>query len=461
MDAVGEHSTGLTEGKPLGTPPVLPAEIIDSIIDDLAHDADRPGSTKALRTCTFASRVVCMRAYRYLFSEIKLFIIPSSDIDHRLTKLLDILTTGLKFPDIGMLYHIQSVSFVMILKHYFPLIQLSQITALPEILEILHGPNHGISSLSLEIWGPNGRDPRMRTGGWATNDAQFNDAFQGLCCSRNLKSLHLLSLGEVPDTIFKGTNIEHLTLDDVHIASQNRQSGTKVFSGCIDIGQLKSMKFITVERQFQLNSLLDTIITLHGGIETTENRNHFFRRAFFHLTHLTTMIGEQPAGLRHMLQLHTLRLVPQLGYEYPPEEVIDTVNQFFSHKENATPPSLAHLTVELKVHEAYFGSMNGDNTAWRILESHLAEDRFQGIQDIHLEIHLEYRHYLHQVFLVLSPCVRLHFSSMLFSTRPSIPQTSGLGLGSNSELSTPDGGSSIFNEGLGMTALRDFYRQTL
>ncbi|KDR74888.1 hypothetical protein GALMADRAFT_249800, partial [Galerina marginata CBS 339.88] len=353
MDAVGEHPTVVTEGKPLGTPPVLPTEIIDSIIDDLGHDADRPGSINALRTCAFVSRVVCMRAYRYLFSEIRLFIIPSSNTTHRLSRLLDILTTGLKFPDTGMIYRIQSVSFVMILEHYIPPIRLSHITALPEILEILHGPNHGISSLSLEIWGPNGQDPRVRTGGWSINGAKFNNAFQGLCCSRNLKSLHLFCLTEVPDTIFKGTNIEHLTLDDVHITSQNRQSG-KVFSECVDIVQLKSMKFITAERQFQLDSLLDTIITLHGGIETTEDRNHFFRRAFFHLTHLTTMTGEQPAGLRHILQLHTLRLVPQLGYDYPPEEVIDTVNQFFSHKENATPPSLAHLTVELKVHEAYF-----------------------------------------------------------------------------------------------------------
>ncbi|KDR74887.1 hypothetical protein GALMADRAFT_157417 [Galerina marginata CBS 339.88] len=40
--------------------------------------------------------------------------------------------------------------------------------------------------------------------------------------------------------------------------------------------------------------------------------------------------------------------------------------------------------------------MNGNNTAWRALESCLAEHRLQGIQDIHLEIHLQYNPYWHQ-----------------------------------------------------------------
>ncbi|KDR73805.1 hypothetical protein GALMADRAFT_251621 [Galerina marginata CBS 339.88] len=410
MAAICEPLEVMVREETLDAHIALPAEIINNIIDVLGHDKNCRASIQALRVFALVSRVLCMRAHHYLFSEFKIAIVPTSDVEVPLGRLLRTLVTSLRFPDLGMVYHIRSASFIFEMKYqYFIEGSISNNDVLPRIMDALHGPNHGVSSFGLEVYFA-GPGFRLRPT-WSDIGPKLNTAFYNLCRSRNLKSLRLKSFADVPRVqLLHGTSIKHLILEDVGVGSSYQvmpiSDRPRIFDWDDDFASSIGHMFTRGDDAFYFGpqdatsiwtSLYNPLEFSHTGFNPNAEHDAKFKQAFADITSLTLSVGglDQSPGLRNLPQLRSLHLLQLLNYPKDPEGVILPVNDFFSFEDNAVPPSLAHLSIEIRASTSCFVDRRKDTQGtgiislpWVTFGSDMNGSKFESIQDIHLVIHL-------------------------------------------------------------------------
>lgn len=194
----------------------LPHELYDLIIDVLAQDASDRGS---LRSCAMVSREFLTRAYWHLFSSIDIIIRgrDNSTVKESITvleKLHGALQASLAFPTVGFVYMLRNVALYIEGLGRDECYRLIQGGSLGNILQALHGPNHGIEWFSLRV-----HTTRSINLDFLMLDNGFQRALVGLCQSTNLRKIRIQNLSRLPRSLLHGSRVQHVEMHNNDFSS--------------------------------------------------------------------------------------------------------------------------------------------------------------------------------------------------------------------------------------------------
>jgi len=372
------------DSKPLnaGSPETLPAEIVDLIIDSLCQQAHQKETRNALLSCSLVSKALCVQTYSTLFEEIRISIRPTtthSSWPDVMRRTRDIFITGLNFPTLAMIYRLKKFYLKISIKASGnEFLSIANDPNFSGLLDALHGPRHGISSLDLSI--SINSEPLP----WWKLLPRFTSAFYSLCDSPQLHTLKLAHFTMVPRDLLTGTNIKHLHLLDVVF-------GRHKFDVDIDtledpeIRQLRAISFLD---PWNFNALFDVLAL---GYQCSPERYH--GTAFANLESLT--IGDRSPD-QLLRSLPSLRSLKRFGVTHSLENLRradHAVNGVCQTLVGFIPgPSLLTLSIKIEIPQAIFAEDGPDtihtfNPGWRALDSLLLEPQFDNVQKFSLVVH--------------------------------------------------------------------------
>ncbi|KAF9480985.1 hypothetical protein BDN70DRAFT_572201 [Pholiota conissans] len=170
-------------------------------------------SRDTLRAYSLVSRSCCIMARRRLFSSIILYVGLTPDFPNlNLTEIAaatehfaTMIQDSVKFPNIGMSYFIQSFTFTIpaaCIKNR--VMRFLRKPSIYRILDALHGPSHGITSLTLNM-GVGRLD-------YVKLERELVRALEDITHSPKLKHLHINGLIDIPISLFHGVRLKTLEL---------------------------------------------------------------------------------------------------------------------------------------------------------------------------------------------------------------------------------------------------------
>ncbi|PPQ97182.1 hypothetical protein CVT26_000459 [Gymnopilus dilepis] len=363
---------------------VFPQEIFDLIIDDLGQQVEsglleeREPSEKAIRACSGASRAFHRRARLYL-AELKIDISedPFPDSSCPTQRLLAALTSSIHFPGLGMVYYLQSVS----LRLQYPLFRGSSKyshllqAVIPEVLDALHGPSHGISSFEIYSESLHGFSD------WSHIDKRFTQAFHTMCCSPNMTTLCMSGFSGVPTCILLGTRIK--TLEIVNITfSLKDDSAEYIYSSAIS--QAVQPSVLAISTYYDYTTLLSLL------------RGEPYPPVFAYLTDLTICLLEflriDHYYLAEMRRLRALRLIQHSHRQrdnHPVDEGVARFTTFLLKNANGDfPKSLRRLEMEANAAlPTQFAPYKLNSGIWAQLDAFLSSEGLANMNRIRLRFH--------------------------------------------------------------------------
>jgi len=238
--------------------PTLPPELCQLIINELADDS--PSSIPSLLACSLVCVMFCKTARRQLFSTINIFLVrentkiqaDSTIYVEYLKRISEILQMSLAFPEIGMVYYIQSFRLDADELEEPQLSMLLNDKHFPGLLKSLHGPKHGISRFTLEILPEESISfPEL--------SSEFCEAFIDLCWSNSLTSLRLRGFSDLPRTLLLGTRADNIQFNKCSILPPWQDTaGTMERLYITDLNtEVPLMRSIAVDDSFPLIDLLN------------------------------------------------------------------------------------------------------------------------------------------------------------------------------------------------------------
>ncbi|PPQ83317.1 hypothetical protein CVT25_004057 [Psilocybe cyanescens] len=373
--------------------PNLPSEIIDIIVDNIGSDAHQASSRYTLRALALVSAALHTRAYGYLFQDLHLVLYcRSSELDSNflvicrrtLTCLHDILVAGLQFPGIGIVHHVQSARITFVFAEKRDLTAVYQMPQISEILHALHGADHGVTALRMEIidipGGPNSLKRSYPIHLSKRSNCDLYEAFVALCCSQRLTTLHLTNFAMHSKTLC-GTNIEELHLEQFLFDDDDKNQPDVEADTIL---QLKSMALVDVRHGRATTypkSSAELLIKLAHSFYPSSNadidQSLFQPLAFSQLTTLTLNDDDIDIQLTLFPQLKTLKVLQNVFWMRRTMGFMTKLPQFFIPLPGVIRDlgSTQNLIVETDIN---FREIFLDDTedvrlwdAWDIVDAHL------------------------------------------------------------------------------------------
>ena len=371
----------MKDSKPLD-PETLPAEIVDLVIDTLCQQVHQIEARKALLSCSLVSKALCVQTYSTLFEEIKISIRPTTP--HSLwqdvmRRTREVFITGLSFPTLAMIYRIKKFYLeINIMASGNEFLSIANDPNFSGLLDALHGPRHGISSLELSI---SINDEPLP---WWKLLPRFTSAFYSLCDSTQLHTLKLAHFTMAPRDLLTGTNIKHLYLHDVTFGRRKFDVDIDTLE-YPDIRQLRTISFLD---PWDFNTLFDLLAL---GYWCSPERYH--GTAFANLESFT--VGDRsPEELLRILP--SLRFLKHFGVTHSLKKIHradHAVNHIRQTLLGFIPgSSLLTLSIKIEIPQAIFAEDGPDtihilNPGWSALDSLLLEPQFDNVPNISMVVH--------------------------------------------------------------------------
>jgi hypothetical protein len=209
------------------SPPVLPQEIYNLIVDTVAQDMDAESNRQTLWACTMASRVLLRRSYHHLVSYIHIHLDLNStgrwECETTLTDFILLLRSSLRLPDVGIARYLRgfelsirppvvdpdSMPFALVSITY----SLSRLfRAVYSLTRVEHLKLSAVNStLSLK---KHESDPSLYS---------VADDLVDLCHSPTLSSLALSNFTGVPTSLLRDSRIKHIEMSNVSFSRHSRE----------------------------------------------------------------------------------------------------------------------------------------------------------------------------------------------------------------------------------------------
>ncbi|KAF8202901.1 hypothetical protein BJ912DRAFT_332690 [Pholiota molesta] len=406
-------------------PDDIPQEIHDLILDYFVlppptawHDRDTLESAEnraILRAYAMVSRSFCVAAYSRLFSSAILRLKVSSPAFNKrlfasaiqvIRRFVTLLQDSLNFPNLGMIYHIRSfcltISGAPSHDSSFSYKFLRDATVY-RIIDILHGPNHGIESLSF-----NARIGHF-TLEYTKMDDQLICAFENILRSPNLQHVRLCGLFGIPRSLFHGIHFKNLELYETRLTRGKIE---------VDAPHVTILESIGLDESFSLVDLLhlgnrsanvasryqSAFVELHtlyfqakltGGIQNIINIAGNAANTL-HILHIQ-LIGHdwlQSSGPSHSLPtaiypFHLLSRLSSLRISYKDIGIYlhDIIDPFCRVLQSCSfPRSLRKFNLEMTASHNYnapYLTMNTPNE-WPVMDSVLVQPMFNAVPQVNI-----------------------------------------------------------------------------
>ncbi|KJA14947.1 hypothetical protein HYPSUDRAFT_1070922 [Hypholoma sublateritium FD-334 SS-4] len=258
---------------------------------------------------------------------------------------------------------------------------------LSQILNALHGPDHGVESLSFIV------ECNVRRWEYSESDQEFQLAFQDLIQSSRLKHVQLCGIAKIPVKIFHTKKIQRVELyrmgfdaeegdislsfslesigmdvpdrDEVPIALQFVSTGSKIKQIYCQVTSAHSMARVI---EIAAPTSADTLKEFHVQISGTNFSNTL------------PLLGSPPPRQKfhfcRLVQLTSLRISEVIG-----AEVINVLQNFLAL---CSFPSLADLTLDTVIDLGHITQVHAipHPERWNLLDQLLAQPTFKAIPKI-------------------------------------------------------------------------------
>uniref|UniRef100_A0A8H8CNK9 Uncharacterized protein n=1 Tax=Psilocybe cubensis TaxID=181762 RepID=A0A8H8CNK9_PSICU len=400
--------------------PTLPSEIIDIIVDHVGSESHTKSSRDGLRALALVSVALLTRAYYYLYDELHLVLSSSNAekdrssltvCEKKLASLHEILAGGLPFPGIALVHHIRSVRISFVFEKKRDMIAISQLPQLSGILNALHGPDHGIKTLNVEILDfPMTPIAFRRTYPIHLFEGSNNilcSALDSLCHSQRLTTVHLTNVGLRLRELC-GTNVEELHLEQCMFTDQDKNDpDAELDENDDNVLRLKSMTLADVRHSLSPTTKSSNLLAkiAHAFHPSSAPANSLtdplIPLVFSNLTSLTLQDDDYTTPLTAFPALCTLRIIQNIFWMRRTMGFMTKLRYFFLPAPGTVRSlgSTQHLIVETDVNfrEIFFD--DGEDArlwdAWDIVDAHLTgnnvsststgqiEPTSTGLQSVH------------------------------------------------------------------------------
>lgn len=405
----------------------IPQDIHELILDYFIlppptawHDCDTLQSAEnraMLLAYSMVSRSFCVAAYSRLFSSAILRLKVSSPAFNKrlftsaiqvIQRFVVLLQDSFNFPNLGMIYHIRSfcltISGARDSNYSYKFLRDATVY---RIIDILHGPNHSIESLSFNA------SIGHFTLEYSKMDDQLICAFENILRSPKLKHVRLCGLFGIPRSLFHGVHFKHLELYETRLARGEIK---------VDPPHIAILESIGLDESFSLVDLL------HSG-NRSANIASRYQSAFVEL-HTLYFQAELTWGIHNIINiscnavntLHILNIqlighdwlqssVPSGSYSSPPAiypfhllirlsslrisskdtgiYLHDIIDPFCRVLQSCSfPQSLRKLNVEMTASHDWnssYHTMNRPNE-WPEMDSVLVQPMFNAVPQVNITL---------------------------------------------------------------------------
>ncbi|KAH9484500.1 hypothetical protein JR316_0003982 [Psilocybe cubensis] len=356
----------------------LPAEIIDVVVDHLASDTDQNSSRRALLSMSQASRGLCMRAYRHIFSTLQLTLVRehepkrSEAMDKMLERLIETLLCGINFPGLGLVYYLQCVSITLKFNRRENIPLLDSFPLLADILKAFHGRDHGIVMLRLQV------NTRTRMGTVVIPpiylserlNPNFSKAFFDLCHSPRLKTLHLSQVGlfsrTLGSTCIENIHLREITLEDENpgrvVEAENVKTFQPVSMTLISTRRFRHLPDPTIYSPVAVYPQNDAGLEVSNLVEYFLPLDHYQAQTFESLTNLTLLDRDRSKIQLELLpNLRQLKVIQRLTFHAVSRFGYSNLHSFFQSNQGVSRNigSTKIIVVETDIH--FLGMFMNDN----------------------------------------------------------------------------------------------------
>ncbi|KAF9042048.1 hypothetical protein BJ165DRAFT_1485214 [Panaeolus papilionaceus] len=193
--------------------PLLPVEIIDTIIEEAIADLELPQRKKCLLPLTLVSHTFAALANRRLHEShcIVLDFPTHTQYYNRINSIIDLLERSQLMTDVGAVYNLKRLIIFAEGKSHITHLFMDVLESpqFAKLLSLVHGQTYGIREFDFQL-------ELGLTGVWRWSEfPRLGAAISKLVHSPTLRTLRLNNLRGVPREIFFGARLHHLSLVNI------------------------------------------------------------------------------------------------------------------------------------------------------------------------------------------------------------------------------------------------------
>ncbi|KDR78354.1 hypothetical protein GALMADRAFT_224732 [Galerina marginata CBS 339.88] len=196
--------------------PIIPSEVIDIIMDEVAQYPDKVSRTQTLSSIALSSWALRHRAHSHLFATVDLFGTHLKSATPRIRRLYEFIDADVHSEVTGIASYIKSFNVYMMgpASMVRPTLDDGTMSAIFRKIFKTGEPSSGPRSLSLTL-GTLGRV--RKTFDWMTLNTDFVSAFRDLCRNPLFTTLHLSRFINLPPNLLTNSAFKSVKLSEIRL----------------------------------------------------------------------------------------------------------------------------------------------------------------------------------------------------------------------------------------------------